>query len=150
MIYFDTFYKQFRVYRTNLSTRTFSNQSVARKNIGIIDNILIHLLKLEYRFNYEYDHDKHIRDIAGWCMNVSIDMRKDKADDSDEVMHYYVLASNPEKKLPKWTKFFRDNYGFKGQLTQDDLFIVANHAVCLISMSTKPDMIAQLNYWYPL
>lgn len=151
MIVFDNFYRQFRSTSGPYDEiKVFSNQSVARKNIGNIDKAILHVFKLEYRFNYEYDHDKHIRDIAEWCMQVRIDMNKDKAKDPREVFRFYVINSDPEKKLPKWTKFLRNNYDFRGQLTQDDLNLASGIIIQLIGMRAKEDMIWALNNRYPL
>lgn len=61
----------------NEKTRSFSYKSVVKSDLEIIHKVIAHILKLEYKFNYKYDRNKHITDIAGWILDVTEDIIKD-------------------------------------------------------------------------
>lgn len=50
--------------------KIFTVKSIVEDNIGIINEILSHILKLKYKFNYEYDSYKHKNDIRKYLDEI--------------------------------------------------------------------------------
>lgn len=132
-------------------TRTFSDQQTARGHAGELDEVIIHLLKLEYEFNYDLDHDKHIRDIANWIYKCKIDQLKDRSSRGPvRVMDYYQKDLNKVKLSSKISKLFKDKYGWTGQIMVSDI----NEALLIMTQcmmyTKKSDIIGYLYSEFPI
>ena len=130
-------------------TKYFTSQQIARKYDGIIYKIIEHLLKLEFRFNYEYDHDTHISSIASWTWEIKESIKEDESANEAKVMGCYMKNNNFVKVANKITKEFRKNYNFNSIVTLDDIESTLPIVSILLSKETRSKMIIYLNEMYP-
>lgn len=109
---------------TLLIQKLFTDRSIAENHLGEINQAMIHIIKLEYRFDYERDKGHHIRSIVSWLHPIAVEVLKDRLSKGPtRVMQYYVKSINPLSLLNSWTIYLRKNYGFEGRLTMDDFDI---------------------------
>lgn len=115
--------------------KIFTVKSIVEDNIGIINEILSHILKLKYKFNYEYDSYKHKNDITNiFFKKLLKQISKDKTIKSPErIIKYYKENSNLDKIRKEIETDFIKNYGFKSKITEKDFnFSISIFESCLI------------------
>lgn len=128
----------------------FSDQALAKENDGIISEIIIHLLKLEFQFDYERDHDKHISDIASWAKTI-IDKRiKDKSSRSAiRIVNYYLRDRDEYKEIMKLKKYFAEHYE-RVNITIRTYNMAITRLTQILDLKKRSEVVSYLNNEYPL
>lgn len=137
----------------NSETRTFSDQQTAEDHAGELDKALEHILKLELRFNYVNDRNKHISDISNWLLRCKINQSRDRSSKGIvKVMLRYASKCNKVRLCNEWTERFRSKYGWSGRLTLDDFETALSIAIeCINSNSnSKSEIMSRLELHYPI
>lgn len=105
--------------------RLFSDRAVARKNAGILDQTMLHLLKLYYRINIENDGIKHSNDIVNWVSKVRKDWENDETKkDIEKVWYWYKTDEDIHKKTQKWRRILKAKYKLRDEM--DDKIVDKN------------------------
>lgn len=128
----------------------FTDKSISEKYQGEITQSIFHIIKLEYRFNYEYDRDHHIGSILGWLVNLAIEIKSDrKCNGPASVIKRYRSIVNPMKLCNSWTALLRSNYKFEGRLTLDDFEEAITKVIDLLQYPSKSEMRYHLELMFP-
>lgn len=107
--------------------RIFTEKQFLDKESKVIENILLHFIKLKFRLNYDQDRDKHCREMVGLSYKMKSRIDKDPHMQKSEpeiryksVMTRYDRDYWEDKVLSKWESELRSKYGYKGDLEKED------------------------------
>jgi hypothetical protein len=127
-----------------------TSQSIAKSKSGIIDQIIIHLLKVKYGFDEDRDRDKHISDATSWIWDLRNVVLKDNSDaDIAQVIRLYLRDKKDKNKFClSLTREFKKKYGFKGTITPDDVDEAASTVTSGVIRSRRSDVIEFINRTY--
>lgn len=126
----------------------FTSQSIAKSRSGIIDQIIIHLLKIKYGFDEDRDRDKHISDVTSWIWDLRREILSDKSRASIEfvILNYRTKERVLPKLAIKITREFKKNYNFSGNVTLYDLEeMLAHLSLCITDCSRRSDIMDYIN-----
>ncbi len=130
--------------------RLFSDQQTAKKYEGDMIQIIAHILKLTYKFNYERDHDKHISDISGWANKIIDTIKRDKSSKgASKVIMRFMSANGDEKLIKMIGKDFAQYYNYQKAITSDEFWDAEDHLEKILNCNNKEEVVAYLNKIFP-
>lgn len=102
--------------------KEFTTKDIVDNNLGIIKEILAHILKLKYRFDYNRDEKKHKRDLVNIFLSPLLKyISKDKKSKGpDKILEYYLTYGKVDKTKKKIEDEFKKDYGFKSKISNED------------------------------
>lgn len=129
----------------------FTDRSIAEAYQGEITQAVYHVLKLEFKFNYQFDRAKHIEDIANWLSKVASDIDDDKKSKGAVLVIkiYRTKLINPVSLCNSFTNRLRKKYNFTGRLTVDDLDNAIDIVLETLTNKRHDLMVSYLNKIYP-
>lgn len=124
----------------------FTDQSIADKYSGLIDQAISNILKLELGFNYNLDHYKHINNIINdFLTPVWVAIKKDKTSKgAPAVIRRYEKTRELIKLANSIKKDFRDNYGYTGTIMLSDIDDALDTILVTLYKSSREEMRAYL------
>lgn len=102
--------------------KEYTDDEISKRRGGLIDQALIHILKIRLGFDYNRDVMSHRRSIKSFLMPVRSDsLKKKKSNGPSYVLEYYLKSLDRDLFKRDAEEFFKKNYGFSGGLTDDML-----------------------------
>lgn len=139
----------------NEETRTFGISTIVDRNLGKLDQLFIHILKLIYAFDYERDRDAHCMTLNTFTEQLrkicesdkELTKRRGKTDYTGLILSY--TDELDVRKLRKIRETLVSNYGFKGYIDRDEKTYALTIMHELLSRSTKSDRMEYLEETFP-
>lgn len=108
--------------------KEFTTKDIVNNNSGIIKEILAHILKLKYKFNYSRDGKKHKKDLINQFFGPLLkDISRDKrAKGPDKIFEYYKDHVDIDKVKTKIELEFNKYYRFNSNISDSDFDFALN------------------------